>query len=43
MKKRAAFLAEASRRLAAMKRAGTGVPAAEVFAYLRERARGGKR
>jgi predicted transcriptional regulator len=39
---RAAFHAEARRRLAAMKRAGTGIPAAEAFDYLRERARGGK-
>jgi predicted transcriptional regulator len=38
---RAAFHAEAKRRLAAMKRAGTGIPAAEAFDYLRERAQGG--
>lgn len=36
-----ALLAEAKRRLARMKRTGTGIPAAEVFAYLEARA-GGK-
>jgi predicted transcriptional regulator len=39
---RAAFHAEAKRRLADMKRSGTGIPAAEAFDYLRERARGRK-
>jgi predicted transcriptional regulator len=38
---RAAFLAEARRRLARMKKSGKGIPAAEVFAYLDERAKGG--
>lgn len=39
---RAAFLAEAKRRLARMKRTGLGISAAEVFGYLEKRARGGK-
>jgi predicted transcriptional regulator len=39
---RAAFLAEAKRRLARMRRSGKGIPADEVFDYLRERAQGGK-
>jgi predicted transcriptional regulator len=38
---RAAFHAEARRRLARMKETGLGIPAEEVLAYLRERARGG--
>ena len=37
---RAAFHAEARRRLARMKKTGRGIPAKEVLAYLRERARG---
>jgi predicted transcriptional regulator len=37
---RAAFHAEAKRRLARMKKAGTGIPAEEVFEYLRHRAEG---
>ena len=39
---RAAFHAEARRRLARMKKSGRGIPAREVFAYLEKRARGGK-
>ena len=39
---RAAFHSEANRRLARMKRSGTGIPATEVFDYLRKRAQGGK-
>jgi predicted transcriptional regulator len=38
---RAAFHAEARQRLARMKKAGLGIPAEEVLAYLRERAHGG--
>lgn len=38
---RAAFHAEARRRLERMKRTGTGIPAEEVFEYLRQRAAGG--
>jgi len=38
---RAAFHAEARRRLARMKKAGTGIPAEEVLAYFREKAAGG--
>ncbi|MGQ0512581.1 MAG: CopG family ribbon-helix-helix protein [Betaproteobacteria bacterium] len=38
---RAAFHAEARRRLARMKKSGMGIPAEEVFAYLRQRAAGG--
>lgn len=38
---RAAFHAEARRRLARMKKSGLGIPAGEVFEYLNERARGG--
>ncbi|HLQ01005.1 MAG TPA: ribbon-helix-helix protein, CopG family [Burkholderiales bacterium] len=38
---RAAFHAEARRRLARMKKTGLGIPSEEVLAYLRERARGG--
>jgi predicted transcriptional regulator len=38
---RAAFHAEAKRRLERMKRTGTGIPAEEVFEYLRRRATGG--
>jgi predicted transcriptional regulator len=37
---RAAFHAEAKRRLARMRKAGTGIPAEEVFEYLRHRAEG---
>jgi predicted transcriptional regulator len=37
---RAAFLAEAERRLARMKKTGSGIPAEEVFEYLRRRAEG---
>ncbi len=37
---RAAFHAEGRQRLARMKRAGTGIPAGDVFDYLRERAGG---
>lgn len=37
---RAAFLAEARRRLARMKKSGKGIPAAEVFAYLEARDKG---
>lgn len=39
---RAAFHAEARRRLARMKRTGLGIPAEEVFDYLEKRARGEK-
>ncbi len=39
---RAAFHAEARRRLARMKKSGRGIPASEVFDYLRDRAKGGK-
>jgi len=39
---RAAFHAEAKRRLERMKKAGTGIPAEEVFEYLRQRAEGGR-
>ncbi|MBE0625547.1 MAG: ribbon-helix-helix protein, CopG family [Burkholderiales bacterium] len=38
---RAAFLEEGQRRLARMKKSGKGIPAAEVFAYLDARAKGG--
>lgn len=37
---RAEFLAEATRRLAKMKKARAGVPAHEVFEYLEQRAQG---
>ncbi|HSD54108.1 MAG TPA: hypothetical protein VLC47_08070 [Burkholderiales bacterium] len=37
---RAAFHAEARRRLARMKKTGMGIPAEEVFDYLRQRAEG---
>jgi predicted transcriptional regulator len=37
---RAAFHAEAKRRLARMKKAGLAIPATEVFEYLEARARG---
>jgi predicted transcriptional regulator len=37
---RAAFLAEAQRRLTRMKKSGKGIPAAEVFAYLDHRGKG---
>ncbi len=37
---RAAFHAEAKRRLARMKRSGKGIPAEDVHAYLAERAEG---
>lgn len=37
---RAAFLEEARRRLARMKKSGKGIPAAEVFAYLDARGTG---
>lgn len=39
---RAEFHAEAQRRLKDMKKAGTGIPAVEVFEYLESRARGGQ-
>jgi predicted transcriptional regulator len=39
---RAAFHAEAKRRLARMKRSGTGIPASQVFDYLQARAQGRK-
>ena len=39
---RAAFLTEAQRRLARMKKSGKGVPATEVFAYLDARGKGRK-
>lgn len=39
---RAAFHAEAQRRLAKMKRSGAGIPASQVFDYLLARARGRK-
>ena len=42
VKTRAAFHAEAKRRLARMKKSGYGIPAQEVFTYLEKRARGGK-
>jgi len=38
---RAAFHAEARHRLSRMKKTGFGIPAEEVLAYFRERARGG--
>ena len=38
---RAAFHAEARRRLARMQKTGLAIPAEEVLAYVRERARGG--
>jgi predicted transcriptional regulator len=38
---RAAFHAAAKRRLARMKRTGAGIPAEEVFEYLKQRAEGG--
>jgi predicted transcriptional regulator len=38
---RVAFHAEAKRRLERMKRTGAGIPAEEVFEYLRQRAAGG--
>lgn len=37
---RAAFYAEAERRLARMRRTGAGIPADEVFDYLQRRAEG---
>ena len=37
---RAAFHAEAEKRLARMKKSGKGIPAAEVFAYLGARGQG---
>jgi predicted transcriptional regulator len=37
---RAAFHADARRRLARMKKSGTGIPAEEVFEYLTQRAEG---
>lgn len=37
---RAALHAEARRRLARMKKSGRGIPASEVFDYLRDRAKG---
>ncbi len=37
---RAAFYAEAQRRLARMKKSGKGIPAADVFAYLDARGKG---
>jgi predicted transcriptional regulator len=37
---RAAFHADAKRRLARMKKTGTGIPAEEVFEYLKRRAEG---
>ena len=39
---RLAFLVEASRRLAQMKKTGTGIPSAEVFEYMQRRATGQK-
>jgi predicted transcriptional regulator len=39
---RLAFQAQAERRLARMKRTGTGIPAQEVFEYLQRRAAGRK-
>ncbi len=39
---RSAFLREATRRLARMKKAGTGIPSEEVFEYLQRRAEGQK-
>lgn len=39
---RAAFHAEGERRLARMKKSGRGIPASDVFDYLRDRAKGGK-
>jgi predicted transcriptional regulator len=39
---RAAFHADAERRLERMKRTGTGIPAEEVFEYLRQRAEGAR-
>lgn len=39
---RLAFHAEAERRLARMKKTGVGIPAEEVFEYLRKRAGGRK-
>ena len=38
---RAAFHTEARRRLARMKKTRLGIPAEEILAYFRERARGG--
>lgn len=38
---REAFIAEAQRRLARMKKSGKSIPSAEVFAYLDARAKGG--
>jgi predicted transcriptional regulator len=38
---RRAFHAEASRRLARMKKSGAAIPADEVFAYFQERGTGG--
>lgn len=38
----AAFLAEAQRRLAGMKKSGKGIPADEAFDYLRAQVRSGK-
>ncbi|MGH8681428.1 MAG: CopG family ribbon-helix-helix protein [Burkholderiales bacterium] len=37
---RAAFHADAKRRLARMRKTGAGIPAAEVFEYLKQRAEG---
>lgn len=37
---KASFHAEAKRRLARMKKSGKGIPAGEVFDYLRDRAQG---
>lgn len=37
---REAFITEAKRRLARMKKTGAGIPASEAFAYLEARARG---
>jgi len=37
---REALIAEAKRRLARMRKTGSGIPATEVFAYLEARARG---
>ena len=37
---RSSFHAEAKRRLARMKKLGKGIPAGEVFDYLRDRAQG---
>lgn len=40
MGQRVAFHAEATERLAQMKKTGSGIPADEVFGYLRKRVQG---